>query len=577
VNGPRSPARPQPAAREEILVLIAASALLTAVAWRVHPAWDDGWLLIQLQEGAGSLRASMADRPLLGLAWSRLAEAGVLLPVSAALHGAAWLGLALVTRALWRRLFPARAAFGLTVALLVTSTVVLEIQHVLVNPVGGSVVGAVLVYLALLLLWPDDGEAVPGGRGARTLAAAAALLAAGLLSEYGLVSAVAAATLLAVRGLGAPGPSRRRHWRSAALLLATAMAGYLLFALIADPAARPNIRPAHILALPAARWMAMPFVGLTRIWQGSLGGLLGDAGAAGVDSAETLLAAAGGLLAASIVFLLLRRGSAVGAESAPASPRPAAAARTVPASWSAAALFAASTVGVLAIVALGRVPGPGVASRYYLPSAPALACLGLWSLLWLLRPALHRPAAAAVAFVAVFATAVDAASLIAERERIERLALAVGPSLAADRFNLVVLLDARGRPPRQATGYELTARFTAALGPELGGRLWVVRSEDREREGVRGVELFGASPGPPELHLALRGLGGRYAVERVVWVEPDGPAGPRVTVEDVVRDASATAGPEVEGGEPRQHPVELDAPGPVLQDVGPRGSPPALP
>lgn len=576
MNEPRSPARPQPA-RGEILLLIAASALLTAVAWRVHPAWDDGWLLLELQEGTGSVRASMADRPLLGLAWARLAEAGVLLPVSAALHGAAWLGLALVTRGLWRRLFPARAAFGVTAALVVTSTAVLEIQHVLVNPVGGSLAGAVLVYFALLLLWPDDGEGADRGRGARTLAAGAALLAAGLLSEYGLVSAVAAASLLAVRGLGAPGPSPRRHWRSAALLLATALAAYLLFALITDPTARPSTRPAHVLDLPAARWMALPFVGLTRIWQGSLGGLLEGASAAGVDSAESLLAAAGGLLAAAIVFLLLRRGAAVGAEPAPPSPRPAAGATTVPASWSAAALLAASAVGVVAIVALGRVPGPGVASRYYLPAAPALACLGLWLLLWLLRPALHRPAAAAVAFVAVFATAVDAASLIAERERIERLALAVGPSLAADRFNLVVLLDESGRSSRQATGYELTARFAAALGPELRGRLWVVRSEDREREGVRGVEPVGASPGPPELHLDLRGLGGRYAVDRVVWVEPDGPAGTRVTVEEVARGASATAGPKVEGGEPRQHPVELDAPGPVLEDVGPRGSPPALP
>jgi hypothetical protein len=220
----------------------------------------------------------VADRPLLGLAWSWLAEAGVLLPVSAALHGAAWLGLALVTRALWRRLIPAQAAFGLTAALLVTSTVVLEIQHVLINPVGMAVVGTGLVYLALLLLWPDDGEAAPGGRGARTLAAAAALLAAGLLSEYGPMSAVAAATLLAVRGLGAPGPSRRRHWRSAALLLATALVGYLLFSLITDPTARPTTRPAYILELPAARWMALPFVGLTRMWQGSLGELLGGAG-----------------------------------------------------------------------------------------------------------------------------------------------------------------------------------------------------------------------------------------------------------------------------------------------------------
>jgi hypothetical protein len=514
----------------EIGLLALSCGGLTWVAHRIHPTWDDGWLSLQLLRGADSVAASMADRPLLGWIWARLAAGRLLLPASVVLHVATWLGLAIVSRVIWRRLFPSVAWFGSIVGLLAVSTVSLQVQFVLVNPVWGAALGTLMLYLALLCVWPGGAHDQEGvsHRSSRWRAAAGSALVIGavLLSEYGLVAAATVGSLLGVLGLLATegGEQRRRAGRAAALVAGSALVAYALFAALADLSARPNVSPERLLDLGSRRLLAVPFVWLTEIWEVGLGNLLRRAGSLQAQSLETLAIAVSSLVATGAVCLLARRGrvsdGAAGAD-AQAADRGAPARDSPAGSGHSTALLVALGVGLLAMVVLGRVPRFGVTSRYYLPVAPVAACLTGWWTLRLVRRRLQLPAAGALTFVVVFATAQDALSLVRERDRVRVLAATVAPHLeGAPGFSLVVLLENGDHWVRgEATSYELTARFVAA--PEIGPRsdFWVIRYQDRRRDGVVGVELLGASA-DPELHLSLRGLSADYAMKRVIWVEP---------------------------------------------------------
>lgn len=503
-------------ARRRLLVegglLAACAAALSWLAWRLYPAWDDGWLWLQMGATGADLHSSMADRPLVGGIWSLLVRTNAFVALSTVAHGVAWWSLGLLTRSLWAWLFPQRRGFGLVAALLAMSTVVLDVQHVLIIPVWCGVVGSAMVYLALLLVLR---QREPGGRPGvrwRAVAAVALVAAAVLLSEYGLVATFAAAALLAVAARPLPAAARRGRLRIAALLVAVAVATYVVFVLTADVAARPDTSPGRLLDLPLRRLAATPFILLTRVWHATAGHLLARAGEVTADSWEGLLACLVAAAAAAVVVLLLRRG---GDDAAAEAARAGSA-------WALWALVAAVALGLGVMVAVGRVPWSGPTTRFYLPVAPPAACLGLWLVLWPLRAALQRKAAAAIAFAAVFATLEDAGARLTEARAAARLASAVAPSLDRELFTLVLVVDPERRLGREAVGYELTARVAHALGLGTGDGFWVVRYADRKDEGVSGVDRIGEASGRPELRLGVRGLAGRYPVDRVVWVELSG-------------------------------------------------------
>lgn len=492
--------------------LAAFAAALTVAAWLIYPAWDDGWLWLQARRGSAGLEASMADRPLVGWLWARLAHAGLLLPLSAVLHWSGWLGLGGVTAGLWRRWFPRRPELAVVAALLAMGTVSIQVQHVLIVGVWGVAAPTVLVGLALLVLLPP---APRRPAGAARLAAAALLVVIGtLLSEYGLVAALVVTALLLFRSGGRGAAGRR----GALVVLAAALASYLVLLAFADHAVRPATGPARLLEAAGGRLLALPFLVLGELWQGALGNLLVRLGRLEVHSLESLLVALVSALAAAGVLRLVRPRAA---EEAAADVRGD--------SRGALALLTASALALLALLAVGRVPWQGVTSRYLLPVAAPLSCLTLWIVLRLVRREWSRGAAVAVAFVVTFATLQDSTAHVVERRRVERLAPALLPHLDPDGFNLVVLVPREDTAlARRAAGYELTARLARRLPADLRERLWAVRFDQMRDEGVTGVGPLAAPGERPAIDLAVRGLARHQPVQRVVWVEIDRRGG-RVT------------------------------------------------
>jgi hypothetical protein len=198
------------------------------------------------------------------------------------------------------------------------------------------------------------------------------------------------------------------------------------------------------------------------------------------------------------------------------------------------------------MTAAGRVPGSGLTSRFYLPVAPLLACLTLWAILKLSRPRFRRTLGGALVLVVLFSTAEDARALLMERQRVASLAAEIAPHLDPHGFNLIVLLHPGvSRTLSRAPAYELTARVAQRLDSRFHRRLWVVRYEAREREGLVGAELIGISRGTPELVRHVRGLRGRVGISRVVWVEVD----KKTSVVRISVSGPGEPGPDAEGGE----------------------------
>lgn len=490
----------------EVLVLAVCAGGLTWVAWEVRPNWDDGWLWLQRLEGDDTLYTSMGDRPVLGWAWWRLASYGLLEPASAALHWIGWFGLAACTRVLWRRLFPALPQLGLPAGLLPMSTVLLQIQLVLINPVWGSLIGPVLVYTALWILWARD-EVPWRGRvwPLRSLAAIAVVLAA-LLSEYGVVASVACAVLVA--GVGHDRRSDRTDSRRVVVgvLLVAAALGYALFLGTSDPSVRLDTRPGEVLDIGSKRLLALPFLLLTEFWQGIVGTLLAGWGTVEVSSIESLITALASAAAAAAVYWIVRRGWG--------APQPEESRTRV-----IGALAAASTVGMLMILAAGRVPWAGVSSRYLIPLAPLFACLSLRFLWSVAQTRFRRPLLGALIFVVFFVTFQDVREARDEHRRLSSVGEQVRPHLDAGGFTLVILLQPERAVVSGREGYELTARIGARLPLRTRSRIWAVRYEELDEEGVEGVELASTPRGAAQLRRRLRGLDDDFEITRVIWVD----------------------------------------------------------
>jgi hypothetical protein len=407
-------------------------------------------------------------------------------------------------------------------ALLAMGTVSIQVQHVLIVGVWGVVVPTVLVGLALLVLVPRAPRRPPAPPAARLVAAALLVVVGTLLSEYGLVAALVVAALLLFR----PGGRGAGGRRGALVVLAAAVASYLFFLAFADHAVRPATGPARLLETAGGRLLALPFLVLGELWQGSLGNLLLRFARLEAHSLESLLVALVSALAAGGVLWLVRPRAAEGAADDVADSAADSAAGDA---RGALALLAASALALLALLAVGRVPWQGVTSRYLLPVAAPLSCLTLWIVLRLVRREWSRGVAVAIAFTVTFATLQDSTAHVLERRRVERIAPALLPHLDPDGFNLVVLVPREDAAlARRAAGYELTARLARRLPADVRGRLWAVRYDQMHDEGVTGVGPLAAPGERPAIDLAVRGLARHQAVQRVVWVEIDR-RGARVT------------------------------------------------
>lgn len=101
----------------DVGVIVCYAMVLTVIAWRVYPVWDDGWLQLLLLESAGPYAASRA-RPMELYLVDALIRRGWLLTMGVVLHLVGWSALGLASYGFWRLLFPERKSDALLAAVL---------------------------------------------------------------------------------------------------------------------------------------------------------------------------------------------------------------------------------------------------------------------------------------------------------------------------------------------------------------------------------------------------------------------------------------------------------------------------
>ena len=475
----------------------AMAAALGFGAWTGFPVHSDAVLtLLERERGKAALAAYHPDRPLYG--WmlqltENVAGSGRVVQVGTAL--AAWAVLAWLTSLLWKRLFPGEERWSWLPALLVLSPIVVQVQFVGLTIAYPGVLPVSLILGALLIDLP-----APGVR--RPARAAAVLLLAGLsavISEYGVAAAFGGAALALVM----------HHRRTAALLALGAGAGAVVFHLISDAAARPDITAAtqlpHVLGHPLrafGRW-------LLGFWY-ALAGAYGDAASRLLldpDSRSTLVAFALGLASVPFVVMAVRR-------FAPPDPRAFDRRRAV-------GLIVAIGAATLPVVLAGRHVAsygtgiPGYETRFLLPALPFACVLVASALVRLLVPGV-LPAAAAVL---VFLCVQHAWQGAFEMRRVQSWARDLGRVLQPlVRKSPGITLAVVAADPSPMTGPILTSKITLGWPAGDAARTWVL-SLDKALllVGSRGRCHVGES-----ISIAgeIRWAGRSGPLDRVVWI-PD--------------------------------------------------------
>src|SRR6185437_5274704 len=260
-------------AYEFLLLVVLVSALTFAAAW-IFPIWDDGRLMLAIQDfGSAAIWTNFGNRPLAALFYSFLLNHNLFVPVAVVLHFVGWLGMGWVTRGLWRLSFPSYANVALLPAILSVAPILCKMQTVLLTLVTIDLIPPLLVFAALFILVREYRQ-----RWQKVLLGALAfalIVVAVLISEYSVVAAGVAMVFLA--GNAARGsPERKREYRvTAGLIAACAVVSYLVFLRLTKGSGRDAFRPSYIKESFSLR---IPFRLLSGIWRGILGGLLQSLG-----------------------------------------------------------------------------------------------------------------------------------------------------------------------------------------------------------------------------------------------------------------------------------------------------------
>jgi hypothetical protein len=438
------------------LALIIGATLI--VAWKVWPAWDDGWLSLALRElGAGGIPKAYADRPLVAHAWAFLAAQHLLLPASAILLGASQLSLALAARDVWRRLFPSADQAGWLVAAIAAAPIVYTMTFVLVNPTWAGMLGPALA-------WPG----VRAIHARRVVVGLPLIVLAALLSEYAFAATLAAALIYR---------DRRTTW----IAVGVAIAGLGAYVLASSASARPSVRPGFLLGMLGGQIASLPLRLAGAIIYASAGALARDA----AHVAFSIASIAGALAIAPLVG---------GARAA----RPDR--RTI------GALLLALAAGLGPALLAGREPGGGGASRYFLPVLPVAACLPVAIAGWL------APRIGPIVLGALVGatTAGAGAAVIAERPA------PIAPPAGELVLGVVdPLLHRSERWTHQ--DYEWTARLTGGWPADDARRFWVVP----DGEVARWVGTRDACVVRPFAR-SVRGVTREGRPSSVIWIGPNG-------------------------------------------------------
>jgi hypothetical protein len=505
-----------------LLALVLICAPLTIGAIWAFPIWDDAWLWLLLKEnGAGTIAASVADRPVMAALWWLLAGSdNAFWLASFVAQALLWPLLGVISALLWIHLFPGLRRYAVVVACIAVAPIVSKVQMITANIALGHLLSVVLAYGSLLLLLRF--VTVDSRLGRVALGLSIPMLGLGILvTEYAMPVVIVMLVLVWFQRQLVPDPATRlRALQVMVLVTVVAGAGYVAYVLLSDPGARPggNVYPFYVLTLGQGGLIRFPFRFVSAAWQILASSFMPTMAEAPLASKAGVVGAAyGALVAGLLVYGSRNPEKATSSLTNPINKR------------SAVTLVVAFGAGLLPMVAMERMPwnpGDGMSSRFVLPLQPITAALMVVVSLILIRKRFWAVPVILFGFAAGNSSFTEAWSAIRERQEMSGLGAALQAHISANEGYTVaaVALPERTLGPRRP--YELTVRLAATWPPELRRKFWAVRfgggppmyQVDQEAEGIFGSR--GDCEAPRELKMRVRLVTRVGPLNQLIWVKP---------------------------------------------------------
>jgi hypothetical protein len=502
------------ATQAEAAALLLICITLAVGAFLSFPLYDDGWLALVLREsGRHSLAQHMGDRPVFGFLLEWLASFGAANRfVFVLLNAVLWLGFAIESGMLFRKLFPEFKAYSIVAACLTLAPIVLQTQLSTALVAIPANFATILGYAAILLLLRHSHEDKPTRP--LLLGIAAVLAASGVaLSEYGVATnLVGCVILIGVALTFSTRMARRQLFLRAAWLFALTGAVYLLFAKTADFNVRPDVAPAHMLRHEVGKWMEVPFDVIAGAWHAMIGAYAAALGNITLawDSKSTIVGVLFGFQTAILLCLGVQKRRVEGLAEDRLERFPS----------RLAVLLPAILVGLLPFSLMGRATTLlAFGSRFRIPIMPVAAATTVCLALYLVRPSFRWIPVAMFGFIIGYASWISTYSAIQQTRAIAAVQGALKPYVAqTDGYTVAVV-------PFKRFETELTANVTSTWPLELEKRLWVV-AEDPAR-----IQFGDRSTCRPSsvLDIQVRGLARVGKLDQLLWVEA--PSGKSVLIE----------------------------------------------
>jgi hypothetical protein len=379
----------------EVGLLAALVTVLTAAAAWIYPIWDDGRLILAIQQsGSEAIWVNFGNRPLAALYYIFLMKYQVFLPASIVLHWMTWLGIGLITMRFWRLMFPAHAGFALLPALLSVAPILTKVQLAILTIPSIVLVGPVIGFIAIFMILSEQPTR---SRKIIVNAAGLALIAFSILiSEYAVATAAVGFILVSAKAIHSRSERKGKRWVIAVLVAVCALISYAVFLWLGRGSGRDAFRPGYALEVPGWRIRGIPFRLLSGIWRGEIGGLLESLGSITLNSKAALLSFVCGAVVSGLVVLLIHKREAVEF-------------RFQEDRFSIIALLVAVPVALLPFVLMDRTLETKWDSRFWLPVIPVLSSLSVYILFYLLKARLYVLAPVLCGFLAGYWTTMEIA------------------------------------------------------------------------------------------------------------------------------------------------------------------------
>jgi hypothetical protein len=388
----------------EVVLLAVPVTALTFAAARIYPTWDDGRLMLAIQEsGSRAIWVNFGNRPLAALFYVFLLNHQAFLPVGMVLHFMTWLGMGLVTMRFWRLMFPALSRFALLPALLSVAPILCKVQFVILTIPSIDLLGPLLTFLAIFMFLSEQPTR---WRKMTVNAAGLALIAFSIMiSEYAVVTAAVGFILISAKAIRNRSEQKRERQVMAALVAVCALISYSVFLWLGRGARRGAFRPGYVLELSGWRIRGIPFRLLSGIWRGAIGGVLESLGSITLNSKAALLSFVCAAIVSGLVVLAIHKREAV--EFTLKQDR-----------FSVITLLAALVVALVPVVLMDRTLESRWDSRFWLPVLPVVSSLSVYILFYVLRARLYVLVPVLCGFLAGYWTTLEIANAFRNPETI---------------------------------------------------------------------------------------------------------------------------------------------------------------